>query len=230
MAIRPIFIATNDRSKYVNEVDIQFIWFAGMSKSQKQKSIISLHEASLDRKKELGFNNILEISSKSEIELGIKLSAFNLKFNSSVLPNKNISVECIFQGSKVFQNGGPYTEVYSMNSLEAKKYSKLTTSGKLIHFKRKNEIWELEPKTLFYDWVYLNTLRSNKKLAKMILDYDAFSDIEFNPKKSINCQAASVALFVSLSRNKLIDYVLKDKDTFTEFMKKQNNRNEKKLF
>jgi len=230
MAIRPIFIATSNSEKYVNEVDIEFIWFAGMSKSQKQKSIISLHEVSLERKEELKFKNILEISSKSKIELGVKLSAFNLKFNRPGIASKNISVECIFQGSKVFQDGGPFTEIYSMSSLEAKKYIKLTTSGKLIYFKRKNEIWELEPKTLFYDWIYLNTLRSNKKLAKMILDYDAFSDIEFNPKKSINCQAASVALFVSLSRDKLIDYVLKDKDTFIEFMQKQNNRNENKLF
>ncbi len=176
------------------------------------------------------FKNILEISSKSEIELGVKLSAFNLEFNSPIIANKKTSVECIFQGSKVFQNGGPYTEIYSMSSLEAKKYIKLTTSGKLIYFKRKNEIWELEPKTLFYDWIYLNTLRSNKNLAKMILDYDAFSDIEFNPKKSINCQAASVALFVSLSRNNLIDDVLKNKDTFIKFMKNQDNRNEEKLF
>lgn len=227
MAIRPIFISTNNDNKYVEEIDIEFKWFVGMSKSQKQKSIQSLHRAALLRKKEFGFHNILEISSKSEIELGKELSAFNLSYNNQ---GKNISVECMFQGSKVFENGGPYTELYSMTSMEAKKYDKLQTSGKLLYFKRREEIWELEPKTLFYDWIYLNTLRSNKKLASDILEYDAFTDIEFNPKKSINCQAASVALFVSLSRNNLLDDVLKNKNIFTEFMKGQVARSNSRLF
>ncbi len=228
MAQRPAFIATDNKNKYVKEENIEFKWFAGMSKSQKKKSIESLHNEALLRKNEIGFKNILEVSSKSEVQLGVNLSAFNLSYTYN--NKKKISVECIFQGSKVFENGGPYTELYEMTSMEAKKYEKLKTSGNLKHFVRKNEIWELNPSTLFYDWIYLNTLISNKTLAEEVLEYDAFTDIEFNPNKSINCQASSVALFVSLSKEGILDEVLKDKDTFTNFMKTQGSKDESRLF
>jgi len=33
-----------------------------------------------------------------------------------------------------------------------------------------------------------------------VLDYDAFTDIEFNPEKSVSCQASSAALAVDLRR------------------------------
>jgi len=228
MAIRPLFIVTDNPNAFVKEVDIDFQWFPGMSKSQKQKSIHSLHEAALKRRDELGIKKILEVSSKSEESLGIALSAFNLSYKFS--NGTSTSVECIFQSSKVFENGGPYTELLYGSSMEAKKFEPLQTSGKLLYFERNNIEWELEPKTLFYDWIYLNTLRTNDDLIEPLLEYNAFTDIEFNPKKSINCQAASVALFVALKRANILDSVLKDKSTFTEFLQKQSSRNNKKLF
>ena len=42
-------------------------------------------------------------------------------------------------------------------------------------------------------------LHQNPKLAKEILNFNAFSDIEFNPKKSYNCQAFTAALYISAS-------------------------------
>ena len=35
--------------------------------------------------------------------------------------------------------------------------------------------------------------------------YGGFSDIEFNPQRSINCQARSVALFLSLTKRGQLD-------------------------
>ena len=225
MAQRPVYIATSNKNSFVREEMVEFQWFPGMSKSQKQKSIQALHHTA---KECLEIEKILEVSSKSEEELGIALSAFNLSYE---IPNsrKSISVECIFQSSKVFEKGGPFTELLDVSSIEAKKYEKLQTSGKLLYFQRKDERWELEPKTLFYDWIYLNTLRCNNALAEQVLDYNAFTDIEFNPKKSINCQAASVALFVSLVKIGLLDEVLHNKEAFTEFMTSQLARNQEKL-
>lgn len=228
MAARPVFISTDNVHSFVREEEIEFKWSPGMSKSQKQKSIQSLHEAVLEKKDVLGVKKILEVSSKSDELLGIALSAFNLSYSS--INTKEISVECIFQASKVFENGGPYTELLDATSKEAKKYEKLQTSGKLLYFMRKDEKWELEPKTLFYDWIYLNILRSNNLLAEQVIEYNAFTDIEFNPKKSINCQAASVALFVSLSRAMLLDNVLKSKNSFLEFLVSQESRDMSKLF
>lgn len=163
-----------------------------MAKSQKQKSIRALHEAA---KQKLGVEKILEISSKSDSELGVALSAFNLRIRTGL---GKVPVECVFQGSKVFERGGPYTDMYGRAPQEVKKDSRLRESGALWYFAWNGERWELEPKTAFYDWLYLMALRENPELAERLLEYEAFTDIEFNPEKSINCQAHAAALYRAL--------------------------------
>ncbi len=129
---------------------------------------------------------------------------------------EKFSVECAFQSSKVFENGGPYIELLSKTSKEAKTYEKLKTSGNLLKFQYNNINWELDPKTLFYDWLYINalTLDINKELAEQIIEYDAFTDIEFNPQKSINSQAYAAALYVSLYRRGLLQQALVSIDEY----------------
>jgi len=227
MAIRPFYMSTNNKNSFVKSEEIEFQWFSGFSVQQKQKSIQSLH-TEISKKYKISTDKILEVSSKSENILGVQLSAFNLGY---ILDNGGkLSVECMFQASKVFEHGGPYSEILKMSSLEAKKYPKLKTSGKLLYFLRKNEKWELEPKTAFYDWIYLNTLKYNTSLIQELIKYEVFTDIEFNPKKSINCQASSVALFVSLYKENLLDDVLQNKDTFIDFLYSQNVRDSSRLF
>ncbi|MBU3161814.1 hypothetical protein KPL37_19205 [Clostridium frigoris] len=199
MAIRNVFIVDNSEN-FFKKIDIEFKWFPGFAVSQKQKSIDDLHE---NFKEKYKGKNPLEISSKSRDDLGINLSAFNLMINTP--KGKEYSVECAFQSSKVFENGGPYKDILYMTSRDAKKDKRLKESGKLIRFEFYNVVWELEPKTLFYDWLYINALYKKKALAAEVLKFDAFTDIEFNSMKSVNCQAGSVALFVSLSRKGLLE-------------------------
>jgi len=48
-----------------------------------------------------------------------------------------------------------------------------------------------------------------------VLTYRAFSDIAFNPERSINCQAYAAALYVSLyERGLLTDEVLKNQQAY----------------
>ena len=47
---------------------------------------------------------------------------------------------------------------------------------------------------------HINALLENEKLAAAVLEYDAFTDIEFNPDRSLNCQAKAAACFVGLRR------------------------------
>lgn len=213
MAIRPIFISDHIKPNYVETDEIEFDWFPGFSIKQKQRSIASLHE---NFKKKYPTLKILEVSSKSENNLGVALSAFNLTIKTK--NNKSFSVETAFQSSKVFEQGGPYIDLYDKNSREAKKDPRLKTSGKLVRFQYFNRTWPLEPKTLFYDWLYINALSLNEELSNSILKYDAFSDIEFNPDKSINCQARSAALYISLYHKKLLDYVLESTDNYLKIM------------
>ena len=209
MAQRPIFIPSISGPVLVTVIPVEFVWHPGMSKSQKQKSIRSLHEVAA---KTIGIRRILEISSKSEDEIGVRLSAFNLKVQ--LTNDVSASVEVLFQGSKVFSNGGPFTDMYLKDSREAKKDQRLRASGQLIGFRCDNRDWPLYPQTVFYDWLYLSALRQNPALAAKVLEYDGFSDIEFNPQKSINCQAASAALYKALVGRGLFDAALSSPEEF----------------
>ncbi|WP_048965487.1 DarT1-associated NADAR antitoxin family protein, partial [Escherichia coli] len=127
---------------------------------------------------------------------------------------KEFTVESAFQASKVFEMGGPYVDILDKSSVEAKKDLRLKESGALVNFKFYNTLWPLVPRTAFYDWLYLSALNQNKKLALHLLSFDGFTDIEFNPAKSINCQARAAALYVSLVRRNMLDDVLSSKDKF----------------
>ena len=154
----------------------------------------------------------MEISSKSMQENGEDLSAFFLqKYVPSL--DKKTPVEGVFQSAKTFEKGGPYKDPLYAAPREAKRDQRLKNSGKLVCFTFEGKEIPLEPTTVFYDYIYLNALLENESLAKTVLQYDAFTDIEFNPNKSLNCQAKAVAAFVALSRLGLIEQV-KDFEAF----------------
>jgi hypothetical protein len=197
MALRPVFIPDPESKSLVREARISFQWRSGLSTAQKQKSIRSLHGAA---SAELGIpgEKILEISSKSEQETGRRLSAFVLELD---LPDGiRSTVECAFQGSKRFRDGGPYTDLYGLDSRAAKRDARLRSSGPLQTFSFFGEEWPLDSGTAFYDWLYLSTLQKNNRLAQETAAFEAFTDIEFNPSKSINCQANSAARFVAMAK------------------------------
>ena len=218
MAVRPVFIPRSQGDTLVDIANVDFSWSAGLAVTQKQKSIASLHE---NYRLHSPGAKILEVSSKSTQTLGRELSAFNMGVQSS--GGQFISVESLFQSSKVFTDSGmvhgPFRELMRMSPKEAKRAEQLKTSGRLAHFSfQPNEqraaiIWELEPKTAFYDWLYLNAL-NHSPIKESVLEYSAFTDIEFNPEKSVNCQAYSVALWCALSQRKLLANGIPPRDEF----------------
>ncbi|WP_286376366.1 hypothetical protein [Acinetobacter sp. R933-2] len=143
------------------------------------------------------------------------LSAFNLMMLDKKT-NQKFSVECAFQSSKIFENGGPFLDLLNVTSREAKKDERLKTSGQLKKFNFYGMDWTLEPLTAFYDWLYINALNFNSEYHEELLKYEAFTDIEFNPEKSINCQAYSIAMFVSLSKRNLLGKI-RDPKEFLKF-------------
>ena len=211
MAKRPIFTPNFSGFPYVDAIDIEFKWHPGFAKSQLQKSIASLHAAA-EKLNEI--SPILEISSKSTLRLGASLSAFNLSLKT--LKGQKMSVECAYQGSKVFEDGGPYHDLYYGSSREAKTDDRLRNSGELIAFNFCGEDFPTEPKTAFYDWLYITALfQQETDIIRELEAFQGFSDIVFNPNRSINCQARAAALFVSLSKNGLMDeQIFRDKDHY----------------
>jgi Family of unknown function (DUF6977) len=216
MAVRPVFLPMVTGNAYVGVELVEFEWIPGMAKTQRQKCVDSLHASITSDAK----RKILEISSKSRDPLGIQMSAFNLGFKPAKSGYK-VSVESAFQGSKVFEGGGPFWDIYSMNARDAKKFFKDKNLGKLLEFNFYGQHWALNPFTLFYDWIYMNSLRRDQMLAQKSLEYDCFTDIEFNPKKSINCQAYSVALFTSLCLRGEMEKILENRETYIYAMGQQ---------
>jgi hypothetical protein len=156
-----------------------------------------LHEAA---GRQIGLTNILEISTRSEVILGISLSAFNLSFEG-----KNFSVESAYQASKVFEKGGPYLDLLNSNSTDAKTDERLKNSGVLTGFRFEGEDFPVTQAPNFYDYLYIRSLLSfpDRHLLK---EYDGFTDIAFSQttlvyknKRAYNCQARSAAIFSTLS-------------------------------
>lgn len=214
MAIRSIYIPGLNGAQLVIPVEIEFKWFPGFAITQKQKSIAGLHTTAAQR----NIPRVLEISSKSPDKLGVQLSAFNLQF--PMQDGRYLSIENVFQSSKIFENGGRYLDLLEVNAKEAKTDPRLRSSGLLCGFCLEEIDWPLQPVTAFYDWLYLTALKSAPDLASQLLEYDGFSDIEFNPNRSRNCQATSAALFVSLVKRGEFETVMQNQQSFLARMNK----------
>lgn len=179
-----------------------FEWFPGFAVSQKQRSIESLHDAIRKADAEA---MPLEISTKGREPLGQKLSAFHLTLGQHTLEN-------IFQSSKVFEKGGPYLDLLEAPPREAKRDERLKNSGQLKSFCFQGETFPLFPLTVFYDYIYYAAVKESLTAEEIdeILKYDYFTDIEFNPDKSVNTQARTAAM---------IRLVLEEYGTLPDFTK-----------
>lgn len=198
MAERPVFCPSRKQGRLVEEVSVSFTWHKGMAPSQKKKNVFELHAAAAAR----GISPLLEVSTKSEEKLGQRLSAFNLRIELD--DGGTIPLECAYQGSKVFEMGGPYTDLFTVDSREAKRDSRLVSSGALIGFRFQGQEFPLKPMTNFYDWIYIRAIYPHREFLQRLHQYGGFTDIEFNPGTSINCQARSCATFVTLDRLDLL--------------------------
>lgn len=178
MATRLAFFSKDGK---VYSKAVEFEWCPGLSAAQKKRSMANMHKA-------IG-KETLEVSTKSNESLGQKLSAFNLRLNGVLLEN-------IFQSSKSFTAGGPYRDLLAVSPKDAKRDERLKNSGPLRSFDFEGEKWDLDPKTAFYDYIYIRAVKESISAEDIrgILNYEFFTDIEFNHQKSINTQARSIAI------------------------------------
>lgn len=213
MATRPVYVPKNSAPFY-EAINIEFKWNGGFAVSQKQKNIQALHD---------GFRmiysgaNPLEISTKSLSETGRQLSAFSLLKYVPEL-NKSIPVENVYQAGKVFANGSQYTDLMLVSPRDAKRDERLKNSGQLISFRFSGQDFPLVPQSVFYNYIYLNALLENEELARELTSFNGFTDIEFNPQKSLSTQAEAAAIYVSLSALGVTEKI-KDYDSFVSLFR-----------
>lgn len=211
MAIRPVFTPVlSDRPGVVVE-PVDFPWHAGLSPEQKRRNVVELHAAWLRRRR---FVVPLEVSSKSTQAVGVSLGAFRLGVDSRKAGGF-VCVESLYQGSKVFAHAGPFPEVLRLDAVRARALVREAGGeAPLVAFELHGQRWPLTPRRAFYDWLYLHALHANPQLVAALEGYGCFTDIEFNPARSVNCQAYAVALYVSLRACDRLDAALRDPAAF----------------
>jgi len=207
MAERPVFVPMREGPNIVATVPVAFPWHAGMAASQKRKNVVELHDAASAK----GLKHLLEISTKSERTIGRRLSAFHQRIG---LATGTFGLEQVYQGSKVFEHGGPFVDLFDAEPRAAKQDPRLRESGKLVAFELEGRRYPLLPATAFYDWLYLRCIFPEREWLKRLDRLDGFTDIEFNPAKSVNCQARSCAVFVSLQNRGHLDEAARSFDAF----------------
>lgn len=211
MATRPVFIPLEEGSTLVLERNFDFPWAPGFAEVQKKKNVHALHAAA----KQGGLNDVLEISTKSDLELGRRLSAFSLKLN---IEGANYPLESVYQSAKVFRNSGPFPDAMQMPPREAKRFIRENAKGDLIGFKIFDKEFPIIPKNAFYDWLYIRSLVDHSDWIREKIAFSGFTDIEFNPQKQVNCQARAFAEFLSLQRRSLLDKAADDFNFFASLL------------
>ena len=211
MAFRPVFIPVYRGPRLVEERLLPIEWASGFSATQKKKNIASLHHAAQGN----GLKRILEISSKSEKKVGRRLSAFSLKID---IGTTQYPLESVYQGCKVFGPHGPATHIFALPPREAKRYMRPRNRDTLVGFCLLGKFYPASPKNAFYDWLYIRSLEKHADWIKDKVRYDAFTDIEFNPAKQINCQARAFAEYVSLLSRGCLTEVAQDFDLFVTLL------------
>ena len=192
MAVRPIFIPRKERGPLIETLPLEISWHGGFAITQKQKNISELHEQA----KRKGIHPILEVSTKSPEEVGRRLSAFSLKIDVEGVMR---SLESVYQGSKVFAGSGQHEFLMDVDPFKAKKEVRSLGRGPIISFRFMGKDYPTEPKNAFYDWLYIRAISPHEDWIRKNLHYAAYSDIEFTPDKSINCQGRAVAEFHALA-------------------------------
>lgn len=212
MAVRPVFLPNYKGEHLVEEMSLDFPWSSGFAEIQKKKNVRALHAAASSR----GIESVLEISSKSDEEVGKRLSAFSLKID---LENGTYPLESVYQGSKVFDSGGPHPELFEFAPRDAKKFIRRLDAGRLIGFYLEGENYPLSPKNAFYDWLYIRALARHSDWISKNVVFQAFSDIEFNPARQVNCQARAFAEYLSLLRRGLLPVASNNFSEFASLLK-----------
>ncbi len=211
MVSRPVFVPSIKRGSLYEWVPIEFEWFPGFSVSQKQKSVASLHAQA----RKQGIYPVLEVSTKSPLEVGRRLSAFSLKLQVN---GEMYFLESVYQSSKVFSISGQHSEIMSLNPYEAKKRVRQLGQGEVVAFRCFGRDFSNEPKNAFYDWLYVRAIFPHRDWVHKNLDFFGYSDIEFNPNKSINCQARAVAEYKSLEMQGTNQECFEDFDKFARLI------------
>lgn len=195
-----------NEEKIFDEEIVAFTYIKEMAFSQKVKNVLSFHSSIQEQ---FPTARILEVSTKSSNPLGVTLSAFNLMLDGR-------SVESIYHSSKVFSDGTCFDFLRDYEPRDTKRFIREHGGSQLKCYQFDGREVPLEPKTLFYDFIYIKALLQNPMISKHLKDYDLFTDIEFNEKKGLNCQARACAIYSYMLRTGTVEKYIASMETFKD--------------
>ena len=197
-ANRPVFII-QDTYPWYKQIDVSFTWTSGFFLEQKQKNIQALHKAFLERYSEF---RVLEVSTKSPRPVGAQICAANLTAN---FPEGSYPIERLFQSAMFFEHKGPFPDLIDKDPKAAASDERMKDTGHLIGYSLFGTEYPALPKTIFFDWLYFKGLLDHPDEISTLYRFDAFTDIEYIPDRSLTCQPKASAMFSSLARANLLD-------------------------
>lgn len=228
MAKRFVYVPL-PRAPYVKAVEVTFRWEPGMAMSQRQKSSANFHEVL----RKINPNaRVLECSRAGLVELGVSLSAFNLPY----FEGEGMTVENVYQGSKVFKPKSTGEEIwlnnlYRVDSMQAKSEPLLTDKNyKLVEFRLLDEqnIFEPNPRYAFYNYIYIKSLMAfvTREMVEELAGYQAFTDtmLKWHDGKVTSCQAHATAQFVGMLKCGVLEEYMSDKEKFLSLFREEDGQ------
>ncbi len=218
MAIRPVFVPDTDpdHSQLFHEHEVDFQWQPGRSPQQKKANIVKLHVAAMRR----NLAPLLDVSPESNDLFGAHICASNLAVEDD--RSFLVPLKAVYQGSKVFTGGGPFTDLYLKQEDEIVGDERLTSSGKHVGFRFRDLEWGAKSGTMFYDWLAIHAIHRYQKLRTGIRRFNGFTEIDCLSRGKTVCHARSCALYVALAGKKLLDEVIDSQDFFIEVLIKDS--------
>ena len=123
-------------------------------------------------------------------------------------------IECLYHSSKVFTDGTNFEFLKTYLPRDAKRYVRENSDKVLKCYKYKGREISLDTGTLFYDYIYICALLQHPEVSSSLIDYDLFTDIEFNEKKGLNCQARACAIYSYMLRTGTVDKYMESMESY----------------
>lgn len=190
MAVRKVYLSLAE-FPYAKEVPVTFPWSNGSKHQNIQAVLDTFHDVYPEMP-------VLEVSLASAQPEGVGVAAMKLPLR--LADGKELPVGVVYQGSKVFENGGPYTDLWQLSHQKVQKDPRLHQSGRCIGYRLEGMDYPAEPHPYaFFNWLYCRALAQDPDRGQELLRYGAFSDLDLGSAKTDrNSPARAAAVYGGL--------------------------------
>lgn len=192
MAVRKVYLSLAEYP-YAKEISVTFPWSNGSKHQNIQAILDTFHDVYPEVP-------ALEVSLASSQPEGVAAAAMKLPLHLEEL-GQDVPVGIVYEASKVFENGGPYTDLLQCSRQKVQKDARLQQSGRCTGYRLEGAEFSAEPHPYaFFNWLYGCALRQAPEKAEGVLKFGAFSDLNLGSSKmDRNSPARAAAVYAGLA-------------------------------